>query len=135
MDGNQITLFNSVFENNFLAVSKNVSFSNVTYSYNVSVGGTFSGGIGNVNNYDIVTNSELTGSGTGLSADEAYIIKAGSSLKTLGNGGTEVGAYGGSTPYIVSGIPPIPSIVNMINSGTGDNSNPLKVTISVKSNN
>lgn len=130
------TLANSVLENNFFfSGGTALNLSNVTSSYNVSTSATFSGGIGNVNNYDYVTNSELTGAGTGISTDETYIIKAGSSLKTLGNGGIEVGAYGGSTPYIVSGIPAIPSIVNLINSGTGDNSNPLKVTISVKSNN
>lgn len=133
---NSTSLANSVLENNFFSGGgSSPSLTNVTLSYNVSTAATFSGGFNNVNNYDIITNSELTGTGAGISADEYYIIKAGSNLKTLGNGSTEVGAYGGSTPYVVSGIPPIPSITNMINSGTGDNSNPLKVTISVKSNN
>lgn len=142
-DGNTIGLINSVFENNLLLVNKPISFSNVTYSYNISVGPSFpSENNFNKNNYVIApvnddgqAVSQLLGTGTGISADEQYQIKAGADLKTRGNGNTEVGAYGGSTPYIVSGIPPIPSIVNMINSGSGDNSNPLKVTISVKSNN
>ncbi len=137
------TIVNAVFENNLLAVSGAVVFSNVTYSYNVSTGASFpSESNFNRNNYVIApindagqAESQLLGTGTGISPDEQYQIKAGSDLKTLGNGGTEVGAYGGSTPYIVSGIPPIPSITNMINTGSGDNSNPLKVTISVKSNN
>jgi hypothetical protein len=63
------------------------------------------------------------------------VDKTGAELKTLGSGGSEVGAYGGTTPYVISGIPPIPSIVDMINTGTGDNTNPVKVTVSVKSNN
>ena len=133
---NNGTIFNSVLENNFFyAGGLFSSLSNVTASYNVSTAATFSGGIGNVNNYDYVTNSEIVGSGTGISTDEAYQIKAGSSLKTLGSSTSEVGAYGGSTPYIVSGIPAIPSITTMVNTGTGDATTPVKVTISVKSNN
>ena len=137
------TLVNSVLENNFFpAGGSSPGLTNVTISYNVSTAANFSSGIGNVNNYVLapindsgVAVSELLGTGSGISLDEAYIVKAGSGLKTLGNGSTEVGAYGGSTPYIVSGIPPIPSIVNMISSGTGDTTNPLKVTLTVKSNN
>lgn len=128
-----ILLVNSIFENNLLAVSAAVSFNNVTYSYNVSAGGTFSGGIGNQNS--VAVSSELIGTGAGISADEAYQIKAGSPLKTAGSAGTEVGAYGGATPYVVSGIPAIPSITNMNNTATGSNTVPLQVTISVKGNN
>jgi hypothetical protein len=125
-----------VVENNFFYAGGTIlTLSNVTYSYNVSTGATFSGGTANVNNYDYVTNSELVGAGAGISPDEAYQIKAGSALKTLGSSSSEVGAYGGSTPYIASGIPPIPSITSMVNTGTGDASTPIKVTISVKSNN
>jgi hypothetical protein len=129
-----LLIVNSVFENNFIYNGGGLTFTNVTYSYNVSTGATFSGGTGNVNDYDYVTNNELFGT-TGYSADEAYQIKAGSQLKTLGSSGSEVGAYGGSSPYIVSGISPIPSITSMVNTGTGDNSTPIKVTVSVKSNN
>lgn len=131
-----LSLVNSVLENNFFAAAgSSPSLGNVTWSYNVSTGNTFSGGIGNVNNYDVVTNSELVGTGSGISPDRQYQVKDGSPLKTMGNGGIEVGAYGGNTPYVISGIPPIPSVVSMVNSGTGDNTNPVKVTITVKSNN
>ncbi len=133
---NTATIVNSVFENNLMyAGGAFTSFINVTYSYNVSKTATFSGGTANVNNYDWVTNSEFSGAGTGISDDETYQIKAGSALKTLGSSSSEVGAYGGSTPYIVSGIPAIPSITSMVNTGTGDATTPIKVTISVKSNN
>lgn len=136
---NVATLANAVFENNFLLGGGGVAFSNVTFSNNVSIGATFpSETNGNKNNY-LVTDpetsvSQLIGAGTGISADEQWQIKPGAELKTLGSGGSEVGAYGGVTPYVISGIPPIPSIVDLINTGTGDNANPLKVKISVKSN-
>lgn len=132
--GSTTSIVNSVFENNFIYDGGALTFTNVTFSYNVSTGATFSGGIGNVNNYDYITNNELFGT-TDYSADEAYQIKAGSPLKTLGSSSSEVGAYGGSSPYIISGIPPNPSITSMVNTSTGDNATPLKATITVKSNN
>jgi hypothetical protein len=129
-----VILVNSVFENNILRGSGLVPvFTNVTHSYNVAAFSAFSGGVGNQNNYDL-TNVFL-GTGVGISADEEVQIKAGSPLKTAGSGGTEVGAYGGPTPYVVSGIPAIPSIVNMVNTATGSSSSPISVTITVKSNN
>lgn len=135
-----LTLSNSVFENNLITPpipgysnGYNLAFTNVTISYNVSYTNHFTTINGNQNNFDVA--SALVGTGTGISDDENYQIKTGSALKTAGSGGTEVGAYGGSTPYVVSGIPPIPSIVNMTNTATGSNSTPLSVTVSVKSNN
>lgn len=125
-------LVNSVFENNLLLNGTPIFF-NVTTSYNVSATSSFSGGVGNQNNVSVTT--EFIDAGSGISDDEKFQIKAGSPLKTAGSSGTEVGAYGGATPYVVSGIPAIPSIVNMVNTGTGSNSVPLQVTISVKSNN
>ena len=138
--GNPLSLVNSIFENNLLVNGGTVTFTNVTSSYNISTGATFPSEVnGNKNNYPLSPlnqsgqpESELLGTG---SADKAFQIKAGSSLKTLGSSSSEVGAYGGSTPYIVSGIPPIPSITNIINTATGDATTPIKVTISVKSNN
>lgn len=129
-----IQLANAIFENNILRGSGPAAiFTNVTHSYNVAAFAAFTGGVGNQNNYDL-TNVFL-GSGVGISSDEAWQIKPGSPLKTAGSGGIEVGAYGGPTPYVVSGIPAIPSIVNMNNTATGSNTVPLSVTISVKSNN
>jgi hypothetical protein len=128
--GTATTLVNSVFENNIMGAGGTVSFANVTFSYNISSQNTFSGGIGNQNNFDLAP--EWLG---GDSNDEFHRIKTGSPLKTAGSGGIEVGAYGGATPYVVSGIPAIPSIVNMNNTATGSNATPLSVTISVKSNN
>jgi len=126
-------LVNSVLDNNLFLSLASINFTNVSYSYNVSSGGALTGGVGNLANFDV--NAALVGPGAGISNDEQYQIKAGSPLKTAGSGGTEVGAYGGATPYIVSGIPAVPSITNFANTGTGSNTTPVQVTISVKSNN
>jgi len=138
--GSSQNLVNSIFENNLLVNGGTLNFANVTSSYNISTGASFPSEVnGNKNNYPL---SPLNQSGqpesellvTG-SPDKAFQIKAGSSLKALGSSSSEVGAYGGSSPYIVSGIPAIPSITTMVNTGTGDATTPVKVTISVKSNN
>ncbi len=130
---NSHLLANSIFENNVLIGTGVASFNGVTSTYNISSANAFSGGTGNQNSYAIA--AELLGSGTGISTDESYQIKNGSPLKTAGSAGIEVGAYGGTSPYVVSGIPTIPSVTNMINTGIGSNSTPIQVTISVKSNN
>lgn len=126
-------LVNSVLDNNLFLSLASINFTNVSYSYNVSSGGALTGGVGNLANFDV--NAALVGPGAGISNDEQYQIKSGSPLKTAGSGGTEVGAFGGTTPYVVSGIPPVPSITNFTNTATGSNSTPVQVTISVKSNN
>lgn len=130
---NSISLVNAIYENNLHAQGSPISFTNVTYSYNVSTANSFGGGVANQNNYNV--SAQYITAGANISADEAYQLKAGSPLKTIGAAGAEVGAYGGTTPYVVSGIPAIPSVVTMTNSATGSNSVPLQVTISVKANN
>jgi len=127
------SLVNSVFANNLLVGGGSITFNNVSSSFNVSSTVSFSNDSGNQNSVNVT--NELIGTGTGISLDEQYQLKSGSTLKTAGSGGTEVGAYGGATPYVVSGISAIPSIVNMSNTATGSNTVPLQVTISVKSNN
>jgi hypothetical protein len=133
-NGSAISLRNAIFENNLLMNSA-ITFNNVSYSYNVTTGANFpSETNGNKNNYDYVTNADFFGF-VSYSNDEGWQLKAGSVPKTSSNNGGEVGAFGGSTPYIISGIPAIPSITGFINTGTGDASTPVKVTISVKGNN
>jgi hypothetical protein len=135
--GLTISLNNSVFENNLLTPSTTsygyiLSFTNTTYSYNAVYNNLFTPGNGNINNVDFP--SEFVAPG-GLSDDEKYQLINTSALKTAGSGGTEIGAFGGATPYVISGIPPIPSISNMVHTATGSDVVDLQVTISVKSNN
>ena len=130
---NGITLVNSVFENNLLTNGGTPNFTNVTHSYNVSTGNSFTGGVGNQNTYAVA--DELVGTGTGISDDERFQLKTDAPLKTASSAGVEVGAFGGTTPYKISGISITPSIINMTHTATGSNTVPLSVTISVKGNN
>lgn len=131
--GGGIFLANSVFENNLLLAGGIANCFNCTMSYNVSSSSSFSGGVGNQNNFSFT--GQFVSADAGISPDEMHQIVAGSSLKTAGSAGAEVGIFGGATPYVISQIPAIPSITSMTNTATGSNSVPLQVTISVKSNN
>ena len=69
-----------------------------------------------------------------LLIDNGYILKAGSPAIAAGIGGVDCGAFGTNDPYVLSGIPPIPSITGfemMQSIGTST----LPVTIEAQSNN
>jgi len=68
-----------------------------------------------------------------------FKLKAGSPALGAGYGSTaqnpvDAGMYGGSTPYVLSGIPAIPSIYFFANQPVGSNSDPIDVQIKVRSN-
>lgn len=67
--------------------------------------------------------------------DATFQLAASSPAKGIGTGGTDAGAFGGASPYVLSGQPNVPIITNFTTSGSGNSSTPLTVTISVRSNN
>ena len=104
-------------------------------SNNIGNGTQFGTENGNKSNVDMATVFELTGS-----TDAAWKLKAGSPAIGAGYGSTNqnpinCGMFGGSTPYVLSGIPAIPSIYFFANQPVGSNSDPIDVQIKVKSNN
>jgi hypothetical protein len=52
-----------------------------------------------------------------------------------GFGGVDVGIFGGPEPYVLSGIPPIPTIYFLTAPAIGEKNTGLPVQIKVKSNN
>ncbi|TAE31751.1 MAG: hypothetical protein EAZ91_06455 [Cytophagales bacterium] len=67
--------------------------------------------------------------------DDRYQLSVGSPAIGVGINGTDVGAFGGPNPYVLSGQPPIPIITNLVSPPSGNNNAPLNVKISVRSNN
>jgi hypothetical protein len=136
----EVGIENGIFENNIwnytsggiidAIVSGNYAL-NCTVNNNVSKGDILPAGNGNQTN---LINLTLEFINTG-SNDAKWLLKNNSPLKTAGNGGIEVGMFGGSNPYVISGIPSIPNFTKMQNTGTGSSTTPLSVTISTKSNN
>jgi len=128
-DGIQVD--NAVIKNNILTYTgSNTVFTarNNAYSYNISGGTAF--GTANGNQQNITPASLLVGAaGT---PDGAFRLRAGSPAIGTGESGTDVGAFGGTLPYRLAGIPNVPTIYQYSQSVSG---NSLNVTISTRSNN
>lgn len=136
---------NAIIENNVIV--GNVRCYNSTFQSNIVISGSLSGtgnGIfnnicnsnqfaasnGNIPNTDTSTVFVDTGS-----TDGRYQVKANSPAKGAGIGGVDIGMFGGLNPYILSGVPPIPSIFYFTAPFYGSKSQGLQVHIKAKVNN
>lgn len=118
---------NFVYQNNIFNSANFTTYRDAnTFLNNVSVDANLPSGNGNITGATL-TNLYVGGStGTGYSSDGRYLLKTGS--PAIGAGllnGTPVdcGAFGGPAPYVLSGMPQMPSIYDIamptsISSGT-----------------
>lgn len=67
------------------------------------------------------------------STDSRWKLKAGSPAIAAGASGEDCGMYGGTDPYVLSGLPPIPAIYDLTAPSTATQSGGLNVTIKAKS--
>ena len=66
--------------------------------------------------------------------DNGYLLKAGSAAIAAGVGGDDCGVFGTGDPYVLSGMPPIPAIIDVeMTQSIGTTT--LPVTVEAKSNN
>jgi hypothetical protein len=70
----------------------------------------------------------------GNSVDGQYKIKQDSPYKNAGMNGREPGIFGGSAPYVLSGIPPFPTIYSIEADGVASKQTGLPVRLKIKSN-
>jgi len=70
-----------------------------------------------------------------LSNDARFQLKSGSPAIGAGYNGADAGMFGGTNPYRLSGIPPMPAIFKLTAPGTVTTSNPYTITVSARSNN
>ncbi len=68
-----------------------------------------------------------------LSTDGKWELMAGSPALAGGSGGVDCGAFGGSTPYILSGVPNLPHIYEADVPASATSESGLQVSIKVKS--
>lgn len=132
-EGRTITTTNCNFQNNILLSGTMANPTMNLYSYNVSTGTQFPAGNNNqqnVNNASIFVGWPTIG---GNSEDGRFALLGGSPAEGAGNGGADCGVFGGPSPYILSGIPPIPTIYKFEspNVVTGN----FTITLSTRSNN
>jgi hypothetical protein len=125
------TLYNSVFQNNILVKGGPFTFNNTQAVYNTTSAAT---GLpaGNNNVFDAVMTDYLVNpAGTN---DKDYVLKIGSPAIGSGSSGSDRGAFGGPTPYVLGMQPGIPAIT-ALSSPAALNSNTIQVIFSAKSNN
>ncbi len=68
------------------------------------------------------------------SDDASYKILPGSAFAKAGYNNEEPGIFGGSEPYVLSGIPPIPSIYELQSDAVANKTDGLNVTIKARAN-
>jgi hypothetical protein len=148
MSGNFNTVIGSTVTNNiFEARAQSISYqilpasnSGTTASNNICLGvnGLPTGG-GNVNgaNPNIVfTGTSNPFSTYSTNGDKDFQLAVGSPALTASAGGTQAGAFGnGANAYRLSGVPNTPIVTSFISTGSGNNTTPLSITVSVRSNN
>lgn len=115
--------------NNYFASSFQPN--NNLYSYNISAQSSFSTANNNQNNVPLASVFALSPGSTQF--DAWYQLKSGTNpARGTGQNGADIGAFGGNTPYKLSGIPAIPSIYQFNQTLNG---NTLNVNLSTRSNN
>lgn len=128
-----ITLNNTSFSNNII-ISGTLNGSGNTFYNNLTNGTQVPEGNGNQRNVNMNDVFVCYSTCTGFSTDARYMLKDGSPAIGAGLYGEDCGIFGGDSPYILSGMPNIPSIYQLSVPGTATQNNLLKVTIKAKSN-
>jgi hypothetical protein len=126
--GSPVNLFNATLSNNIFLDTDILTLNNSSFNNNIAQNSILPAGNGNINGAAI--NTIILNIGTD---DGKYRLAETSVAIDAGFGGVDCGAFGGNNPYVLSGIPPVPTIYKLT---TGVmNTDSIPVTISVKSNN
>ena len=124
-----VNIVNADFKNNILIAGTYFSPSTTTTN-NIGNGTQFDTADGNQENVTMTTVFDGTGS-----TDGQWQLAVSSPAIGAGIGGIDVGMYGGTDPYVLSGIPHIPNIYQFDGPTTGSTTAGLPITLKVKSNN
>lgn len=127
----KVKMYNAVVINNIMvggSWERSSTYPN-SESFNISAGNEFVSGNGNQNNV-VMTDVFLN---TGSTNGKKYKLKVGSPAIGQGSGGLDIGIFGGSQPFQLSGMPAIPSIFNLVTSSAGSSETGLSVTVKAKS--
>ncbi|MFM8349176.1 MAG: hypothetical protein ACKOAR_14130 [Bacteroidota bacterium] len=135
ISGQTITLYNQTVYNN-IYLSGSFTLVDCTPTNNIDASGSSSFLFGtSAGNKGGFTSSQVFVGPTGNSTDGQWRLKAGSPAIGAGATGEDCGIFGGNDPYVLSGLPPVPIIKKLFNTGVGNNTTKIKVTISVESRN
>jgi hypothetical protein len=131
----RVTVYNSSITNNIM-VSGSFDGTGNLVANNIAAATQFGTTNGNQANVDMST--VFMGAGSGTASDAQWKLKAGSPAIGAGYGHTtqnpvDAGMFSGYTPYVLAGMPPIPAIYYFENKPVGSDTDPISVTIKVKS--
>lgn len=127
----RLLLDNTLVQNNIsFGGSYGPTFNNCVVRNNMSDGSNFP--IGNGNILNVPQANIFIGTGT---IDGQWKLKDGSPAIGAGYEGVDMGMFGGVEPYVLGGIPPIPTIYQLNAPAVGEKNTGLPITIKAKSNN
>lgn len=121
---------NALVQNNIFTTNNSFTVSSSIVRNNLHAANNLPGADGNQNG--VLMSTVFVGTG---SPDGQYALKAGSPAIGAGFGGVDAGIFSGTEPYVLSGLPPIPSIYSLVAPAVGEKNTGLPVQIKVKSNN
>lgn len=125
-----INVANAIVQNNFFNTDNSFTASASLVRNNIHTNGYLPAGNGNINSSSLGLRFVDTGS-----TDGRWKLKPTSPGLGAGFGGTDCGIFGGAEPYVLSGIPPIPTIYSLTAPTIGEKNTGLPIQIKVKSNN
>ena len=135
-------VYNSQIKNNIvLNAGQGSPFSQANpgnyINYNLVAGNLPAGNYGPDNQGNIDMSEVFLGypASGGYSTDGRWQLKSGSPAIAAGEDGIDCGMFGGTLPYVLSGMPPVPRIYEAIVPTAGSSSSGLPVIIKAKSQN
>jgi hypothetical protein len=131
---------NSIIQNNIIRITGGTPVANVngtnTFTNNLSNTSVFGTANSNQASVTMSTVFEIDPSIVSPSpntTDSRWLLKAGSPALGAGASSEDLGMFGGSDPYVLSGLPPVPAIWELTAPTTATQSGGLNVTIKAKS--
>jgi hypothetical protein len=124
--GFSVTINNAIHSNN---IQTNGTFTHTNSIFTHNIGHSTQYGTADGNQQNVVMTNVFVGL-TGNSTDGQWQLKPGSPAIGTGQGGVDCGIFGGNYPYVLSGMPPIPSVFEFDSNSLPVNT--LNVTISAK---
>lgn len=125
-----LSAYNTSLLNNYIVNTPTLHVS-TSISYCMSGGdvGSSNGCVSYIPSANVITQSGSS------NYDRYYQIHTGSPTIGAGSGGADIGPYGGSTPYVLSGRLPIPTLTSVSTTGHGDATNGIQVILSAQARN
>lgn len=128
--GNSFSLGTFIVQNNIMVTSAAFTCNSCTLLNNIGAGTQFP--VGNGNQQSVNMANVFVGTGT---TDAKWKLKVGSPAIGAGQAGVDCGAFGGPDPYVLSGVPQIPSIYQLVApGGTTVSGATMNVSISTRGN-